>query len=145
MRALTVLGVALGLLLWGGMPAALADEKDAETCIRTKIWDGYADRWAVRSATKALLKWKEYRVYMLTLYAGTEYRFQACGDKTANNVDLVLYDAAGKEIGRDATTNREPELLYKPSATNTYYIAVFMSSQTDLTKRSGVAVATTYR
>lgn len=141
MRAFVMALLALSL----AAPTALADEKDAETCIRTKIWDGYADRWAVRSATKALLKWKEYRVYMLTLYAGTEYRFQACGDKTANNVDLVLYDAAGKEIGRDKTTNREPELLFSPDATNTYYVAVFMSSQTDLTKRSGVAVATTYR
>lgn len=142
MRALIL---ALLALLTLAAPRALADEKDAETCIRTKIWDGYADRWAVRSATKALLKWKEYRVYMLTLYSGTEYRFQACGDKTANNVDLVLYDAAGKEIARDKTTNREPELVFEPTGTNTYYIAVFMSSQTDLTKRSGVALATTYR
>ena len=141
MRALLLLMLAL----FGLTPVAQADEKDAETCIRTKIWDGYADRWAVRSATKSLLRWKEYRVYMLTLYQGTEYRFQGCGDKTANNVDIVLYDAAGKEIARDSNVGREPELIYKPTSTNTYYVAIFLSSQTDVTKRSGVALATTYR
>ena len=111
MRALLILaGLTLGLLA----PGAMADDKDAETCIRTKIWDGYADRWAVRSATKALLRTGEYRVYVLTMYKGTEYRFQ-------------------------------PELSFRPAATDTYYIAVFLASQADPTQRSGVALATTYR
>ena len=92
MRALLILaGLTLGLLA----PGAMADDKDAETCIRTKIWDGYADRWAVRSATKALLRTGEYRVYVLTMYKGTEYRFQACGDKSAGNVCLLRLDQPG--------------------------------------------------
>lgn len=142
MRGLLLL---LSLAFFALAPRAVADEKDAETCVRTKIWDGYADRWAVRSATKALLRSGEYRVYMLTLYAGTEYRFQACGDKSARDVDLVLYDASGKELGRDTSDNREPELVWKPKTTNTFYVAVFLSAQADASKRSGVALATTYR
>ena len=42
-----------GLLLWA-LPS-LANEKEAETCIRTRIWDGYAEGWAVRTATRATL------------------------------------------------------------------------------------------
>ena len=142
MRALLILaGLTLGLLA----PGAMADDKDAETCIRTKIWDGYADRWAVRSATKALLRTGEYRVYVLTMYKGTEYRFQACGDKAAGNVDLVLHNSKGVEIKRDDSDGREPELSFRPAATDTYYIAVFLASQADPTQRSGVALATTYR
>lgn len=142
MRALLLgLGMTLGLFT----PSAMADDKDAETCIRTKIWDGYADRWAVRSATKALLRTGEYRVYVLTMYKGTEYRFQACGDKAAGDVDLVLHNSAGEEIRRDSDDGREPELSFRPAKTDTYYIAVFLASQAESTQRAGVALATTYR
>lgn len=142
MRALLMLlGLTLGLVA----PGALADDKDAETCIRTKIWDGYADGWAVRSATKALLRTGEYRVYVLTMYKGTEYRFQACGDKATGNVDLMLHNAKGEEIRRDKGDGREPELSFRPAATDTYYIVVFLSSQSDTSQRAGVALATTYR
>lgn len=136
------------LLLWAtllGVPVSFADEKDAETCIRTKIWDGYADKWAVRSATKALLKQGEYRVYVLTMYAGTEYRFQACSDKVCKNVGLILYDAAGNEVQRTSGEGREPEIRFKPAKTDAYYVAMYASQNTDPTKRAGVALATTYR
>ena len=142
MRALLItLGLTLGLVA----PSALADDKDAETCIRTKIWDGYADGWAVRSATKALLRTGEYRVYVLTMYKGTEYRFQACGDKSAGDVDLMLHNAKGEEIRRDKDEGREPELSFRPANTDTYYIVVYLASETDATQRAGVALATTYR
>ena len=34
---------------------ATADEEEADTCLRTKIWAGYNDGWAVRTATSASL------------------------------------------------------------------------------------------
>ena len=142
MRALLLgLGMTLGLVT----PGAMADDKDAETCIRTKIWDGYADRWAVRSATKALLRTGEYRVYVLTMYKGTEYRFQACGDKTTVDLDVVLHDAAGAEVLRDRGDGPEPEIAFKPPKTDTYYVAVFNAGVNKPGARSGVAMAATYR
>lgn len=129
----------------GLVAPSVADEKDAETCVRTKIWDGYADGWAVRSATKAQLRRGEYRVYVLTLYAGTEYKFQACGDKMVTNVDLILYDNAGKPLVKDNAVSPEPEMSFKPSRTDAYYIALYAAELTDPYKRVGVALATTYR
>ena len=35
--------------------AAHADEEMAETCLRTKIWDGYTSGWQVRSQTNTSL------------------------------------------------------------------------------------------
>lgn len=132
-----------GLLLWA-LPS-LANEKEAETCIRTRIWDGYAEGWAVRTATRATLGSGEYRVYMLTLFAGTEYRFQACGDKSTVDLDVVLHDAAGAEVLRDRGDGPEPEIAFKPPRTDTYYVAVFNAGVNKPGARSGVAMAATYR
>ena len=131
----------------GAGSTALADEKEADTCLRTKIWSGYDDGWAVRTATTASLGEGEHRIYLVTLYAGNEYRFQVCGDNKANNLDLVLHDQAGTELARDSSTDREPLLTYKPAKTDTYYVAVYAADVTDEAKatKAGVALAVTYR
>ena len=77
---------------------AQADEKEADTCLRTKIWSGYNEGWAVRTATSASLEGGEHRIYLVTLYAGNEYKLQVCADSNVLDVDLVLHDADGNEI-----------------------------------------------
>lgn len=126
---------------------ALADKKEADTCLRTKIWAGYDDGWAVRTATTAELAEGEHKIYLVTLYAGHEYKFQVCGDKQSNNVDLVLHDQEGKELARDESTDREPIVTYKPKSTETYYVAVYAQDVADEAagKKAGVAMAVTYR
>lgn len=140
---MTSRAVLLGLLFLA-LPS-LANEKEAETCIRTRIWDGYAEGWAVRTATRASLSEGEYRVYVLTLFAGTEYRFQACGDKSTVDLDIVLHDSTGGEVARDRGDSGEPEISFKPPRTDTYYIAVFNAKVGKPGARSGVAMAATYR
>ena len=34
---------------------AQAHEKAAETCLRTKVWDGYAEGWGIRTMTSTML------------------------------------------------------------------------------------------
>ena len=85
----------IGLLSLGGI--AVADEEEADTCLRTKIWEGYNEGWAVRTATSATLAEGDHRIYVVTMYAGNEYRLQVCGDANANNMDIVLHDANGTE------------------------------------------------
>ena len=70
-------------------------EQAAESCLTDKIWSGYSDGWAVRTATTTTLKQDEHRVYLLTLYAGKSIT-QVCADKGAKNVDLILHDLDGK-------------------------------------------------
>jgi hypothetical protein len=126
-------------------PDANADEKDAEQCLRAKIWSGYEQGWAVRTATTTSLEKDSHRVYLVTLYEGNEYKFQVCGDKNANNLDLILHDDQGKEIQRDKSTDREPMLTFKPKATQTYYIAVYAANIAKDVEAAGVALAVTYK
>ncbi|MFT5679670.1 MAG: hypothetical protein ACI8RZ_000574, partial [Myxococcota bacterium] len=75
MRTIALLGL-VGLTLLAGISTAEADEKQADSCLRTKIWDGYSEGWAVRTATTASLGQGDHRVYLVTLYAGNEYKLQ---------------------------------------------------------------------
>ena len=132
-----------GMLAAGGV--AVADEEEADSCLRTKIWEGYNEGWAVRTATSATLAEGDHRIYLVTMYAGNEYRLQVCGDANANDLDLVLHDANGTELMRDESDDREPLINFKPSSTDTYYIAVYAGSLAKGQSKAGVAMAVTYK
>tara|TARA_B100000575_G_scaffold249341_2_gene215670 strand:+ start:246 stop:668 length:423 start_codon:yes stop_codon:yes gene_type:complete len=140
MRLLALMGI-LSL----GSGEATADEEEADTCLRTKIWEGYNEGWAVRTATSATLEEGGHRIYVVTMYAGNEYRLQVCGDANANNLDIVLHDANGTELMRDESADREPLVNFKPSSTDTYYIAVYAGSLAKGQDKAGVAMAVTYK
>ena len=126
-------------------PLAHADEAEADTCLRTKIWAGYNDGWAVRTATTTKLGEGEHRIYLVTLYAGNEYQLQVCGDNQVTDADIVLHDANGQELARDETDDREPLVSYKPEGTDTYYVAVYAAQLNEGASDAGVALAVTYR
>ena len=144
MRNLATMMMFTGLSAWVLSGTAVADEKEADTCLRTKIWDGYNEGWAVRTATTASLNQGEHRIYLVTLYAGNEYRLQVCGDSNAGDLDLVLHDAAGQELVRDQSDDREPMVVYKPAVTETYYVALH-AAQINGGQSAGAAMAVTYR
>ena len=122
-----------------------ADETAAESCIKNKVWEGYASGWAVRTMASATLAQGEYRVYLVTLYAGTEYKLQACGDSELSNVDLLLYDALGNKVLQDLSQDREPVLSYTPTATDTFYITVYATTLSNPTGKGAIATALTYK
>ncbi len=124
---------------------ALADQKEARTCLDTKIWNGYNSGWAVRTAVDATLEKGEHRVYLVTLYAGNQYAIQACGDANVTDIDLVLHDKNGKEVSRDKSDDREPQINFTPERTDTYYIALYAASLNGRAKDAGVAMAVTYK
>lgn len=120
-------------------------EKEADTCIRTKIWSGYDQGWAVRNATSAKLGGGEHRVYVITLEAGLEYKLLACGDKGIGDLDLVLHDVNGKEVARDSSNDREPSVSYTSATTQSYYLAVYAARMNPGVTTGGVATAVTYK
>jgi hypothetical protein len=124
---------------------AYADENAAEACLKNKIWEGYNSGWAVRTMTTTTLAQGEHRVYLVTLYAGNEYKISACGDSELGNVDLVLYDALGNRILQDQSSDREPVLSYTPSVTDTFYIAVHATRLANPTGKGAIATAVTYK
>ncbi len=140
-------GLVAGLTLAAGT-AAWADQDDADTCVRSKVWEAYPEGWAVRTITKTELAEAEHRIYLLTLYAGNEYRFLGCGNKSLSNVDLVLYDADGRLVVQDQTEDRQPEVTYRPTTTDTFYLAVHAAQLVQPGregKKNSVATAVTYR
>jgi hypothetical protein len=133
---------------------AHADDKDAETCLRTKVWDGYAEGWGVRTMTSSSIPDGKTRNYLVTLYSGNEYRIQTCADQGLKNLDVLLYDTHGNVIARDNTPapdappgseDREPTLSFKPPATGTYYIVLYARETREKGGDGAVAMAVSYR
>ena len=124
---------------------SVAGTQEAETCLRTKVWDGYADGWGIRTMTSTSLAKGKTRNYLVTLYKGNEYRIETCGDEDVRNVDVLLYDTQGNVVKRDDTIDREPKLEFSPEETGTYYIVLYQRD-IDVTKdEAGVAMAVVYR
>ena len=130
------------LFLWSTV--ALADS-DAESCLKTKVWDGYAEGWGVRTMTSAPIPDGKTKNYLVTLYQGNEYRIRTCGDEGYGNLDVLLYDAKGALVMRDASTDREPELTFKPPATGTYYIVLYAQAMVTPGSEGEAAMAVVYR
>jgi hypothetical protein len=132
-------------MLTAGLTQAVADESQAETCLRTKVWEGYSDGWAIRTITTATLEPGATRNYLVTFYPGKEYQVQGCADTAAAHIDLVLYDQDGKVIKRDGKDGREPLLTFSTDKIATYYVVVHARQLNAGQSSSGVAVAVTYR
>ena len=124
---------------------AWADEKDAETCLQTKVWAGYGEGWGVRTMTSTSLPDGKTRNYLVTLYEGNDYRIQTCADAQIANLDLLLYDTKGNVLARVDSTGREPELNYTPTATGTYYIVLYNREAAKPDAMGGAAMAVVYR
>jgi hypothetical protein len=121
---------------------AFAAEKDGEDCVRTKVWDAYSDGWHIRTLTSTTLDAGATDSYLVTVYQGNEYKFEACGDDAAGNLDLLLYDLDGNVVHRDDSESKEPSLTLKPDTTTTYYLVVYAR---ETSGQAGIGVAVTYR
>jgi hypothetical protein len=145
MATLVASSALIGGALLGLSPEALADETEAETCLKTKVWEGYNEGWHVRTTTNATFSEGEHRVFLVTLYAKNEYKLMVCGDGQASDIDLVLHDSEGKELARDQSDDREPMLTFKPDRTDTYYVAVYGAKMAAKGAKAGVSFAVTYK
>ena len=135
-----------GLLALGLMAGpAEAGKRDAEDCLRTRVWDGYGDGWGIRTMTSTELAAGKTRNYLVTLYKGNEYRIEACGDSAVQNVDVLLYDTNGNVIKRDETEDKTPRFEFTPEETGSYYVVVYMRGLEEGKENGGVAMAVVYR
>jgi hypothetical protein len=113
------------LLLSLAAPAA-AEESSATTCIRTKVDSDYQQGWALRGIEPLTLAEGGYAVVPITLMPGLTYRFRACSP-VATDIDLIVYDATGKEITRDRDDNGRPQLDYSARRAGTWYLVVHLA------------------
>jgi len=135
-----------GLLALGLAAApAEAGKRDAEDCLRTRVWDGYGDGWGIRTMTSTELAAGKTRNYLVTLYKGNEYRIEACGDGSVKNVDVLLYDTNGNVIKRDESDDKTPRFEFTPEETGSFYVVVYMRDLEEGKDDAGVAMAVVYR
>jgi hypothetical protein len=133
-------------LVLGLVAPSSADEGYAEDLLRQKIWEGYSEGFAVRTATTAELSQGEYRIYLVTLYAGNTYRFNGVGDENVTNLDLVLHDADGNTVDYDKTEDAQPSMKdFTPSVTATYFVVVHVRTLADANAKASVGMAVTYK
>ena len=140
----TLMTACLGLSLFTST-AAMADENEAETCLRAMVWEEYADGWAIRTLTSTELTNGKTRSYLVSLYADNEYRINTCADAGAANLDVLIYDTEGNIVVRDETTDREPMIDFTPKASGTYYVVVYLREAAEGAEKAGVAMAVVYR
>jgi hypothetical protein len=133
---------ALGLF---ATTPSFADEGEAETCVRTKVWDGYSDGWGIRTMTTTTLAAGATRNYLVTFYPNKEYYLRTCGDGSVKDLDLVVYDLEGKIVKRDDTADAQPTLMMKTDKVSTYYVVVHAKQLNTGASQAGVSLAVTYR
>jgi hypothetical protein len=136
---------ALVLSAFLGSSAYAADETQAETLLRTKVWDAYPQGWGLRTLSSTTLAAGATRSYLVTLYAGNSYRLLGVGDDSTKNLDVYLYDLEGKVVAQDGAEGREPVIEFKPTATATYYIVLHARTLVEGKTDAGVAMAVTYK
>lgn len=135
----TALVFGLGL-----MSVAVAGPEEAESCLRTRVWDGYADGWGIRTMTSESLAAGKTKNYLVTLYKDNQYRIEACGDAAVKNLDVILYDTEGNVLKRDETVDGSPRFEFQPTKTGSYYVVVYQR-EVEGTAAAGVAMAVVYR
>jgi hypothetical protein len=138
-----IYSIALAALL--GTAAYAADETQAETLLRTKVWDAYPQGWGLRTLSSTTLASGATRSYLVTLYAGNSYRLLGVGDDSTKTLDVYLYDLDGKVVATDSNEGREPVIEFKPTATATYYIVLHARALAEGKTDAGVAMAVTYK
>ncbi len=124
---------------------ALADEAEAESCLRAMVWDGYADGWGIRTMTTTTLEQGKTRNYLVTFYPNKEYQIRTCGDDGVQDLDVLIYDLEGKVKKRDETSDAKPAVTFSSDQIATYYVVVHAKQNTSASAKAGVAVAVTYR
>lgn len=133
------------LLLTLGLTCSHAGESRAESCLRTKVWEGYSDGWAIRTMTSTTLQAGATQNYLVTFYPGKEYQIQTCGSNEIKDLDVLIYDLNGKVVKRDDTVSREPMLTFSTDKIATYYVVVHARELVADKTEAGVALAVTYR
>ena len=125
---------------------AHSGKAEADKCLRDKIWEGYSEGWAVRTATNPVLGKGESKIYLVTLYAGNKYKFLVCGDTKTKDIDLALHDSTGAVRVHDSTDSPDPVVEFMPDTTDTFYIAVYAQDIDGYEDgMSSVAMAVTYQ
>jgi hypothetical protein len=123
----------------------LPNRETSSTCLQPKLWDDYADGWTLRGLTHMVAYSDSLEVRSTHLIAGLEYRLQICGDTHLNGSSLVLTDADGQVLHDSASAGREGVLLFTPTETAEYRVALRAQGLPEAAVASSVSISVAYR
>ena len=130
------LGFALG---------AQASESEATSCVRTKVWESYDEGWSLRTLLDASLVHGDKKVWKIGMYSDRTYRLMACGVAPSLDLDIVIYDGAGKVVLRDDTRDRQPGLSFVPAESGAYYVVLHARQNAAADVAADVALAVLHK
>jgi len=112
-------------------PAAADDEAELGACLRLisqeKLPEG---KRMVSNDIQTLMSTKE-AVYSFTLFKGNSYEIHTCAAANVTDLDVHLYDQAGKLLEAKTEVDRTPTLSVKPERTGTYYLVLKLLGTSD--------------
>jgi hypothetical protein len=114
--------LALGLLL----PVASVRAQESVDCAQSMVYAANDQGYRLRSYDSALLDSGQIMNYPVTLVADTDYMILACGERSAYDVDIYLYDENGNLIDRDRLDDNKPIVHVTPRWTGPFVIQVKM-------------------
>ncbi len=123
----------------------IGDLPAARDCIRTRTHESYADGWALRGTHSMRMGSGEEKAMSVTLVGGMEYRVEACGDGQAGPIDLVVFDAEGRELAWETGEKGSAGLRFRPEDTGEYFVAIVNQSLAPEVLRAGVVISLSYR
>ncbi len=134
-------------MIWALLGAtALGGMDDADACLRPKLLQSYQDDWGVRAILAAEVAEKAQYAVRVLMYGGTEYRFDACADKVAADLDVYVYEEGGKEpLARDSTRRRDPSVTFKPDTTGVYIVSLYHRTAAKPDQTAAAKLAIFYR
>lgn len=124
---------------------AFAADSEAESCLKSKVWEAYSDGWSMRSLAPTDIAPGTTKVWKITALANRTYRMMACADARVTNLDLVVYDDKGQVVTRDATVDRQPMAELVPPKSGTYYVVAQARSVEGGDAPASVAVAVIWK
>lgn len=144
-RAVRALGnAAAGRELDIDLNRAFGVSDDADTCMQNHLRSAYSEGWSLRTAVGSRLSDDEVGIFEVTLLADTEYRLHACTDALVDGATILLSDTAGEVLVK-SSGGQDPELIYIPERTGTFYIGVSTDGMAPEVWRSALSVGVSYR
>ncbi len=121
-----LLFLAAGLLV----PAVSVRAQESVDCAQGMVYASNDEGYRLRSYDTSSLAEGEVMNYPVTLVGGETYLMLACGERTAIDVDIYLYDENGNLIDRDRLADNKPIVSVTPRWTGPFIIQVKMYEAT---------------
>lgn len=106
---------------------------EAESCLRTKVWELNRDGWSIRNSGTVRLAGGTHKSYAVNLYTSREYYLLACGAGSASALTLQLYNDKGERKGSVGDQGRQPAFTYTPDNAGAYFVVVGNQSNSAVT------------